>query len=117
MKPTYQLFPISSSTNFLPVNVAAVTSSSPTLLHQAHATNFDEVWLRAYNYTDTDAILYLCIGGSTASQIMQITIPAGVGMIPVLNGEVFTGSISISAYASTTNTISIQGRVNRIVFI
>ena len=115
-KPTYQLTPLSSSTNFLPINVAAVSSASPTAVHAAHATNFDEVWLKAYNYTEVDAILYLCIGGISTFQIMPVNIPAGVGEIPILSGNVYTGSVTIQAYASETNRIALNGRVNRIVF-
>lgn len=117
MKPTYQLVPFSASTNFLPINVAATSNVSPTLLHQAHATNFDEIWLRAYNYTDTDATLFLCLGGTAAHQIVSIPVPAGIGMLPIVNGDVFTGGVSISAYASSTNTVALVGRVNRVVFV
>lgn len=117
MKPTYQLTPFSASTNFLPINIAATSSVSPTLVHEAHATNYDELWIRAYNYTDVDAVLYLCLGGTAAHQIVPIPVPAGVGLIPIVNGDVFTGSVDISAYASETNRIALEGRVNRIIFI
>lgn len=114
---TYQLHPLSSSTNFLPVAVSSILSSTAVSIHQAHATNYDEVWLRAFNYTGQDAILFLCIGGTGATQIMPVPIPAGVGEVNVLSGDVFTGGVVISAYASRAGAISVLGRVNRIVFV
>lgn len=116
-KPTYQLHSLSGAVNFLPINIAAITSASTTPVHTSHATNYDELWLRAYNYTDTDAILYLCLGGTATHQIMPVPIPAGVGIIPVINGDVYTGSVELSAFASAANHIALSGRVNRIVFI
>lgn len=117
MKPTYQLHALSNSTNFLPISVAATSSGSATLLHEADSTNYDEIWLKAFNYSNQDAILYLCIGGVNAHQIMPVPVPAGVGVVPILNGEVYTNGTQIKAYCSNANLVSILGRVNRIVFV
>lgn len=116
-KPTYTLVPASNSTNFLPISITGTTSGSPTLIHTAHATNFDELWLSAYNYSDNDAYLDIMFGGSAAAQIMSQLIPAGRGLIPLLAGQPFTGAVAISAFASNSAAISVLARVNRIVFI
>lgn len=116
-KPTYQIVPLSNSTNFQPINIAATTSGSPTLLHTSDSTDFDELWLDAYNYSGNDAFINIMLGGSSSYQILTLPIPSNRGLIPLLKGQTFTGSVVISAYASTTNVISVIGRVNRIVFI
>lgn len=118
-KPTYQRWLLSGSTNGLPINIIGTTSASPTLLHTAHATDYDEVWLFAANYSSVDAFINLMLGGSSAHQILEVPIPAKRGLIPILSGQgTFTGGSVISAYTpSSGNIISITGYVNRIVYI
>lgn len=116
-KPTYQLFPLSESTNFLPINIAATTSGSAALLHSSDETNYDEIWLDVYNYGNTDAILTLCLGGTAAHQLVPTPVPAGRGIIPLLRGYPFKSGVDISAFASVTNMVAVLGRVNRIIFI
>jgi hypothetical protein len=114
---TYQVATLSNSTNFQPINISAITSVSPTLIHTADSVNYDEIWLNAYNYGSTDNILTILFGGNAAYQLMSLVVPANRGLIPVINGLRFTGSVVISGYASVTNTISVIGSVNRIVFV
>lgn len=114
---TYQLATLSNSTNFLPINIAATTLNAATLIHTADSVNFDEIWASAYNYGANDALLTILFGGTNAYQQMSLIIPASRGLIPVINGLRFTGAVQISAYASITNSISLIGSVNRIVFI
>jgi hypothetical protein len=116
MRSNYQVISPSGTTNFLPINVTSISNSSPNAIHVAHATNFDELWLNAFNYSNEDAILYLMLGGNNNHQTLPIVIPTSVGLVPVIAGHTFTGSVSISAYASVTNSISILGRINRIIF-
>lgn len=116
-KPTYQIVTPSGTTNFLPINITATTSGTANIIHAADAVNFDELWLRAYNYTNNDSILYLCLGGTASYQIVPIPVPAMVGELQIINGDVYTGGVEIKAYASTANSIAVQGRINRIVFI
>ena len=115
-KPNYTIVPASNSTNFLPVIISATTSGSPTLIHTSHATSIDEVWLSGYNYSETDVILNILLGGAGTGQILSQVIPALSGLIPILAGQTFTGSVAVSAYSSVSNAISVLARVNRIVF-
>lgn len=117
MAASYQRIPLSASTNFLPINIVGITSGSPTSLHTAHATNIDELWLGAYNYSGSDAYLYLLLGGSSASQILTVPIPALIGIVPILNGQSFTGGVEIKGYSDTANIISVVGYTNRIVLV
>lgn len=113
---TYQIQQLSASTNFLPVSVASTSSSSPTTIHVVSASNYDECWMDAFNYSAEDAILTICLGGTNAYQRLIKPIPAGRGLVDVLKGLRFTGGITISAYASSANVISVVGSVNRIIF-
>ncbi|MGL5923697.1 hypothetical protein [Chroococcidiopsis sp.] len=117
MKPTYSIVPFSGANNFLPINVASITSTAPTALHTCDAVNFDEVWLNAYNYSTSDAVLTVQLGGSASHQKLSIVVPSGRGLVPVLTGQTFSGSAAITAYASTANAIALTGRINRIIFI
>lgn len=114
---TYQIHSPSGSSNFLPINIAATTSASPTVIHTSDTVNYDELWLSAYCYGANDTVLYLMLGGNNPHQIISLVIPSQRGIVSVLNGQTFTGGVIISAYASETNSISLIGRVNRIVFI
>lgn len=117
MKPTYQLISLSGSTNFLPINIAATTVGSATTIHTASSTDYDELWLYAYNYGNFDASLTLSIGGTSAFQQISQVIPASRGLIPVITGQPLTGGVIVKGFSSVTNYIAIIGRINRIVFI
>ena len=114
---TYQIHPLSGSTNFLPINIAAINATSPTLIHESSAVNYDELWLSAYCYGASDTALYLMFGSDVPHQQMSLVVPSQRGLISIVNGLRFTGGVTISAYASNTNSISIIGSVNRIVFV
>lgn len=116
-KPNYTIVPASNSTNFLPIIISGTSTGAATLIHTAHATNIDELWLSAYNYSTTDVFINLMLGSSTAGQVLTQVIPAQVGLIPLLAGQTFTGSVVISAYCSVSNAISVLARNNRISFL
>ena len=116
MSATYQIQPFSQSVNFLPINVVSTLSATPTLIHTASSVNYDELWMSAYCYGGTDTLLNIAFGGTNAYQQMSLVIPSGRGLIPVINGLRFSGGVTVSAYASVTNSISILGSTNTIVF-
>ncbi len=117
MEPTFAILPLSESTNYLPINIAATTSASPTLIHTTHASNIHEIWLYAYNYNSNLSQLVVCIGGTAAHQRLTIPVSPSAGSIIVIPGWRFSGGISISAYANFTNTVSVIGSVNEILFV
>lgn len=104
---------LSGSTDFKQIKVAA--SSSPgTLIHAAHATDTDEIWLKASNPDTVPYVLTLEWGG-TANPDDRITIeiPARSSFW-VVKGECLTNSLEVKAFGSTANKILIGGYVNRI---
>lgn len=106
--------PLSGSTNGKNIKVVA-TATAGTTVHAAHATSHDEVYLYAYN-SDTSAItLTLELGGTTdPDDLVTYSIPAQDGLLVVLDGHTFTGSVTVAAFAGTANKIVLRGHVNRI---
>jgi len=93
----------------------ASTATAGTLLHTAHATDKDEVWIWAVNSDTTARKLTLELGGVTSpDDLCELTVPPEGGLVLVLPGWVFSGSVVIRAFAATTNVIMCGGYVNRI---
>jgi hypothetical protein len=116
-KPTYQIIPLSGPGNFNPLNITSISSSSPNAVHTASSTDFDELWLECYNYSTSDVILTLCIGGTASHQRINQVIPFGRGLVPLIKGSKLSSSTTVQAFASVANAVSILGYAHRIVFI
>jgi hypothetical protein len=110
---TYTKLNLSASSNGRPIAVAA-TSSSGTLLHTAHATAKDEVWLYATNISSGAVDLTIEFGGTSASDRIIQSIPAKSGLAIDVPGVPLTGGVAVRAYAGTASVINIVGWVNRI---
>ena len=119
---TYSKVLLSGSTQGKAIKVAATTSGSAgTTIHATgvSSTIEDEVWLYAYNSSASAVTLTIQWGGVTAvDNEIKLSIPALSGLTLVIPGLVLTGTGSaantVSAYAGTTNVITISGYVNRI---
>ena len=111
---TFSKVVLSGSTSGADILVAA-TATAGTLIHTAHATALDEIWLFAQNNTTADVVLTIEFGGTTSPKDLVIqTIPTKSGLVNVIPGICLTGSLVVRAFAATTNVISLAGFVNRI---
>jgi hypothetical protein len=112
---TYSKNILSGSTNGRQIKVVA-TASSGTLIHTAHATALDEIWLYAVNDTATDRLLTIQWGGTTATDDdIEFTVKAQNGLYLIVPGLLLTGGTVVRAYcAAAANAIQISGYVNRI---
>ena len=112
---TYSKTTLSGSTNGRQIKVVA-TASSGTLIHTAHATALDEIWLYAVNDTATDRLLTIQWGGTTATDDdIEFTVKAQNGLYLIVPGLILTGGTVVRAYcAAAANAIQISGYVNRI---
>lgn len=115
-----QKLPLSGGTaNGRRIKIVA-TADPGTLIHTASTdtTITDEVWLDAYNSSAAAAILYVEWGGNTSpDDIFQMTIPAQSGLSLVVPGGILVGAASaltIKAYASVANVLTLGGYVNRV---
>lgn len=111
----YSKTTLSGSTNGRQIKVVA-TASSGTLIHTAHATALDEIWLYAVNDTATDRLLNIQWGGTTATDDdIEFTVKAQNGLYLIVPGLLLTGGTVVRAYcAAAANAIQISGYVNRI---
>ncbi len=119
---TYSKVLLSGSTQGKAIKVAATTSGSAgTTIHTTgtSSTAEDEIWLYAYNSSSSPVVLTIQWGGVTAvDNEIKLSIPSLAGLTLVVPGLILTGTGSagntVSAYAATTNVITVSGYVNRI---
>ena len=104
---------LSGSTSNKPIAVAA-TATPGTIIHTAHATALDEIWLYAVNSSTTAVKLTVEFGGTTTAENIELTINAEAGLFLIIPGIPLTGSLVVRAFAGTANVINISGYVNRI---
>ena len=109
---------LSGSTDGKPILVVA-TATAGTTIHTAvagtTAGTFDEVWLWAYN-SHTDVVtLTIEFGGATApDQNIVVTLASKVGLVPICPGLIFQNGMTVKAFASIANLLTINGFVNAI---
>ncbi len=112
--------PFSASTQGEAIKVVA-TATAGTLIHTTgvSATVIDEVWLYAFNSDTADRTLTIEYGGATApDQNIVLTIPLKQGLVVVVPGLPLLGNgtvaLTVNAFASAANVVTIYGFVNRI---
>ena len=110
---TYSKQIFSGSTNNKPIAVAA-TATPGTLIHTAHATALDEIWLYAVNSSTSSVKLTIEFGGTTTAENIELTITGESGLVVIIPGIPLTGGTIVRAFAGTANVINITGYVNRI---
>lgn len=100
--------------NGTPIKVVA-TATAGTLIHTAHASSKDEIWLYAFNTDTTARKLTIEFGGATSPDYtIEITIQPEAGAVLVCPGLVLSASLTVKAFCATANVVSIVGYVNRI---
>jgi len=105
---------LSGSTSGAAIDVAA-TATPGTLIHTAHATATDEVWIYAFNTAAAKRTLTIEFGGTAGKDLITCELAAtGCGAVLMVPGNILTGSLVVRAFASAANDVSILGWVNRI---
>lgn len=93
----------------------AATSTPGTLIHTAHATSKDEIYIFANNTDTTARKLTIEWGGTTSpDDLLEVTIPAESGDMQVIAGKPLSGGLVVRAFAATANVVNVSGFVNRI---
>lgn len=111
---TYSKIQLTGGTTGKNVLVAA-TATAGTLIHTAHATSFDEIWLWAQNNHTADVVVTIEFGGVTSpNDLIIMTVPTKDGPYLMCPGLTLTNSLVVRCFAATINVISINGFVNRI---
>ena len=116
---TYSKQFLSGSTQGKSIKVVA-TASPGTTIHTTgtSATAIDEIHLFAHNSSTSSATLTIQFGGtSSPDDEIKLTIPAQSGETYVIPGFILSGNgtagLSVLAYASVANVITVNGYVNR----
>jgi hypothetical protein len=111
---TYTKEFLSGSTNGRQVKVAA-TATPGTLIHTAHATAKDEIWIWAVNSDTSPRKLTIEFGGTTApDDLIELTLPAEAGLTMVIPGWILSNSLVVRAFCASANVVTVGGFVNRI---
>lgn len=108
---------LSGSTDGRGIKVSSNTAGSGVTVHTSVAgtTDFDEIWLYAYN-SDASTINVTVEFGGTTSPDNTITqsVPAQSGLYLLIPGFPLQNSAVVTVYASKVNVVSMYGFVNRI---
>ena len=111
---TFSKVVLSGSTDGRPIKVVA-TSTAGTLIHTAHASAIDEIYLYACNTQAAAILLTIELGGvSSPDDLIEFSIPGHSGLYCVCPGLLLTNSLVARAFAASANLITIVGFVNRI---
>lgn len=113
---TYTKRVFSGSTNGKGTKITQ-TSTPGDLIHTAvtGTTDFDEIWLYAYNHHTSAVVITLEFGGVTVpDNIIKVTIPSQPGLVPILPGLILQNGLLLRAFAADANLVTLYGWVNRI---
>ena len=114
MATTFTKLKLSGSTDGTGIIVVA-TATAGTLIHTAHATALDEIWLWCQNFGGAAAVkLTVEYGAVTSGSHIEVTVPGEAGMLLVVPGLLLTNSLVVRAFAASASQMSIYGYVNRI---
>jgi hypothetical protein len=116
--PSYTKAELSGSTDGRLIKVAA-TATPGTTIHTASAItgddNYDEIYLWAVNTDTADRKLTVEFGGTTApDDLIEVTIPAEAGLVPVLPGLILQNALVVRAFAAVANVIMVGGYINKV---
>lgn len=113
---TYTKEKLSGSTNGKPIKVAA-TATLGTTIHTAVAgtSDWDEIWIWAYNGSASSITLTIEFGGaSVPDQNIVVTLASKSGLVPIVPGLILQNEMVVTAFAGTADVITLSGFVNRI---
>jgi len=107
---------LSGSTNGRPILVTGTGTGSSVLIHQAHVTATEEIWIYASIPLGVDDNLTLEFGGTTSpDDLIVMQILSQQGLFVVIPGLILRRPGIVRAWAGTANQINVCGFVNRIL--
>ena len=114
---TYTKLPLSGSSNGQNILVTATTSGSGVNIHTAVAgtSSLDEIYI--YGYNDATASILLSLNWGSISESVSVCrtlIGPQSGRTLVIDGKLLQNGLTITAYSSVANFVTIDGFINRI---
>lgn len=105
---------LSASTDGRMIKVVPIVTAG-TLIHTAHATSLDEIWLYAVNSSAVNVKITTEYGGvASPDDLIEITVPAESGLVCIVPGLLLSNSLLVRVFAATANVVMVGGFVNRI---
>ena len=110
---------LSGSTNGKGIKVTGTNTAGAVTLHTAinNETDWDEVWIWAWNTDTVSRLLTIEFGGTTdPDNLIEITLQPSTSGDPVLvvPGLIIQNSLVVKAFAAAANVVVCLGFVNRI---
>ncbi len=108
---------LSGSTDGKGIKITSNTGGSGVIVHTtvSGTTDFDEVWLYAYNSDSSSVNVTIEFGGTTSpDNTISQSVPAQSGLYLVVPGLPLQNGSVVTAYASVVNVATLYGFVNRI---
>lgn len=100
------------------IAIGTTSGASATLIHSVPSTagQFDEIWLYAMNTDTADRKLTIQFGSTATSDLIELTVPAELGLILVVPGLILGGiaGLEVRAFAASASVVNVSGYVNRI---
>ncbi len=111
---TYTKLKLSGSIDGKGIKVTQ-TATPGDIIHTAHVSALDEIWIQAVNTGAADVKLTIEWGEETAPDgNIPCTVPGQSGLQLIIPGNLLTNSLVVRAFAETANVVIIHGFVNRI---
>ena len=116
MTATFTKRALSGSTSGRGIKVVQTGTAGTTIHTSVSGTSdFDEIWIYAFNGHTSSLVLTLEWGGATVpDDNIVCTIPAAAGLQLVAPGLLLQNGCILKAFAGTANKIVLYGFVNRI---
>ena len=109
--------------------ITSSTAVSRNLVHQTENgdSDYEEIWLWAYNDDENDAELIIEFGGLSWAanvgqpinyrndSVLKFKVPSRKGLYKIFAGFVLQNSLRVTAYSNTASKIVLHGYVNKIV--
>jgi hypothetical protein len=116
INPTQML--LSGSTNGKGIKVTGTSTGATVTIHTATSNNtstqFDEIYLYAYNGHTADVVLTIEWGEATVPDgNIILTVPFKQGRVLPIDGRPLNNSLVVKAFAATANVIIIDGFIKR----
>lgn len=114
---------LSNSVSGRQVLVTSLTAVTATTIHTtlSGSSNLDEIWLYAYNSSQSDVVLTLIWGPGSLGSVqdrdeVKSTIPSQSGRTLIANGKLLQNGLTVYSYATIASSINIDGFVNRYTY-
>ena len=106
---------LSGSTNGKLIEITGTNTATANIVHTAvtGTTNFDEIWIWAFNAHTTTVKVYIEWGTHADSDDLIVKqIPPDSGLYLLIPGQILNNGMTVEIFAGTASKVFISGYVN-----